>query len=106
MRTPRARDRPPGAQPQHALGGPRRRDAIEDAHHALREGPDAGVRGLRGERAELAVRDDEEAVLARPEHHSAMATLGVRCSPVARSTAGSRWLVSPYSSPCTTWRRT
>src|SRR5207245_9928257 len=87
---------------QHMPGGCSGLDPVEHTHDAFGEIADAGVRRLGGEWAELPVRDDQEAVLAGLEHQAR----GLRCSPVARSTAGARWPVSPYTSACTTWRST
>src|SRR5256886_13185871 len=90
------------AEAEHVLDGLAALRPIEHRHDPLGEVADAGVRGLRRERAELPVRHDQKAVLAGLEHHPR----GVRCSPVARNTAGSRWPVSPYTSACTTVRST
>src|SRR5438270_538321 len=99
---------------QHAPHGLARGDAVEHGDDALREVADAGVRGLRRERAELPVREDQEAVLVRGEHQADVLVLtGVtagsrRSAPrrrsVVRSTAGSSDPTSPYQAPCTTWR--
>src|SRR5205807_2019291 len=106
------RDRPTEAQ--HVLHGLARGDAVEHGDDALREVADAGVRGLRRERAELPVREDQEAVLVRGEHQADVLVLtGVtagsrRSAPrrrsVVRSTAGSSDPTSPYQAPCTTGR--
>src|SRR5437660_3839685 len=106
------RDRPTEAQ--HVPHGLARGDAVEHGDDALREVADAGVRGLRRERAELPVREDQEAVLVRGEHQADVLVLtGVttgsrRSAPrrrsVVRSTAGSSDPTSPYQAPCTTWR--
>src|SRR5439155_950991 len=98
------------AEAEHILDGLAALRAIEHRHDPLGEVADAGVRGLRCERAELPVRDDQEAVAlgGGREHHAEVWVFASvpepRNSPLARSTAGSRWVASPYSSPCTMCR--
>src|SRR5256886_9681851 len=92
------------AEAEHVLDGLAALRPIEHRHDPLGEVADAGVRGLRRERAELPVRDDEESVAlgGGREHHAEVWVFasgpGPRTSPLARSTAGSRWGTSPYSS--------
>src|SRR5256884_895390 len=80
--------------------------AVEHAHHPLRHVADAAVGGLRGHWLELRVRPDRKALRLPPGAQAATLDRGATNSPVARSTAGSAWPASPYTSPCTTCRST
>src|SRR5438105_4185368 len=80
--------------------------AVEHPHHPLGHVADAAVGRLRGHGLELAVGDNEEALRIRRRHQTGTFVLGAANSPVARSTAGSAWPASPYTSACSTCRRT
>src|SRR5467141_2004417 len=84
------------AESKHVLRRLPRLLAVEHRHDALGKVPDARVRGFRGERAEFAIRDDQETVLR--SSHWAEPTARRRSTPVhasvGRSTAV---LYSPVS---------
>ena len=82
------------AEAQHLLRGLARVGAVQDRDDALGEVADARIRRLRREGAELPVGDDEKAVLGGA-HQAVVWVLGMRNSPLERSTAASASVPSP-----------
>src|SRR6266446_7668745 len=90
-----AHDRERAAEPQHLLHGLARLGPIEHADDLLRHVAYAAIGRLGRHRLELAVGDDQKAMLVRSGHQAAVGVLGVRNSDVLRSTAGSTCSASP-----------